>query len=81
MNSVRSHNLCLKCQRFTASGRKDIGIRLFDYLIIRLFDFVGKTNLVYLKPTLLNQKRPYTFSWVIFLELPQKIGTGLVQPV
>ena len=26
-----SNNLNLKCQRFTPSGSKDIGIRIFDF--------------------------------------------------
>jgi len=38
MNSGRSNNLSLKYQRFTPSGREDIGIREFE--------FVAKTYLI-----------------------------------
>jgi len=41
MNSVRSNNLSLKYQRFTPTGRKDLGIRKFE--------FVAKSQFLYFK--------------------------------
>ena len=32
MNSVGSNNLSLKCQRFTPTGCKDIGIKKFEFV-------------------------------------------------
>ena len=48
MNSVKSNNQSLKYQRFTTSGSKDIGV----------FDFVTKTQFLYLKDILKNLKNP-----------------------
>ena len=39
MNSVRANSLSLKCQSFTPSGYKDIGIRTFE--------FVAKSEFLY----------------------------------
>ena len=32
MNSIRSNNITLKYQRFTPSGRKEVGIRKFEFV-------------------------------------------------
>ena len=41
MSSVKSSNQSLKYQRFTTSGSKDIGVKMFDF-VTRLNSFIAK---------------------------------------